>query len=68
MSHTLPKLTQLKILKLELFCLLCVCSVFGCRFYTFGGFGVPLQGYLGESESFFEDEVPERVGIKLSHT
>ncbi|XP_056020924.1 kelch domain-containing protein 2-like isoform X3 [Ostrea edulis] len=32
------------------------------KFYTFGGFGVPLQGYLGESESFFEDEVPERRG------
>ena len=36
-------------------------SIIYCRFYTFGGFGVPIQGYLGETASFFLDETPGNV-------
>ncbi|XP_062568422.1 uncharacterized protein LOC134230596 [Saccostrea cucullata] len=32
------------------------------KFYTFGGFGVPTQGYMGDGKSFFQDEIPEQRG------
>ncbi|XP_061173538.1 uncharacterized protein LOC133182704 [Saccostrea echinata] len=32
------------------------------KFYTFGGFGVPTKGYMGEGKSFFQDEIPEQRG------
>lgn len=32
------------------------------KFYTFGGFGVHLKGYIGDAKSFFQDEIPENRG------